>query len=167
MTNNYSNLNATINRDGPINGVITSSKGSKNKYKLHTEGYFVLSRIMSVAFPFNYGFIPHTAGADHNALDVIVISSDSINQSVVVQLRIIGMLQMNDTGALDNKIVCVPEVETDLSYTSITSHAGLDTILKSQITNFFENYKGSGQVTGLEWRDVESAKDFVMNHKAI
>jgi len=163
MQNNYSNLNSTINRDGQIDGVITSSKGSNEKYKF-INGSFVFSRELTEILPFNYGFIPNTTGAEGNPLDVIVISTNPIVQGTVVQLRIIGMLKMNDNGVVDNKIVCVEVGQQDVTYRDIISYEGLNFDLKNEIRNFFEIYKGSGQVTGLEWVGVELAKDFVRDN---
>ena len=169
MTNIYSNINSTISEDGLIYGLITSSKGSKNKYKLHSEGYIVLSRIMSVAFPFNYGFIPNTTASDGNALDVIVISSNLIEQTAVIQLRIIGMLTMYDNGVADHKIVCVPAVKVDLTYGSITSYLNLNPDLKTEIEEFFKNYKKDStstvkvEISG--WFSADSAIKFTKTSK--
>ena len=60
---------------------IEISKGSKNKYELDKEtGALILDRILhtSTHYPANYGFIPRTYCEDFDPVDVLVLSSESI-----------------------------------------------------------------------------------------
>ena len=61
-----------------------------------------------VAFPINYGFLPRTLGQHNDALDVIVISSIHIPPMTLVNVRVLGVMKMIDTGEIDDKLIGVP-----------------------------------------------------------
>lgn len=80
---------------------IEISKGSKNKYELDKEsGLLKLDRILytSTQYPQNYGFIPKTYAEDHDPLDVLVITSETILPMTLVDCKAIGMIDMVDQG---------------------------------------------------------------------
>ena len=122
--------------------VIEIPKGSKTKYELDKEtGVLRLDRVLFTAthYPQNYGFIPRTYGEDNDPLDVLVLCSEPIHPLVLVQCFPIGMINMQDSGKHDEKIIAVPC--TDPTYTGIQSVNDLPSHLFAEIEHFFTVYK--------------------------
>ena len=66
-----------------VNAVIEIPQGSRAKYEIDKpSGLLRLDRVIysSFYYPTNYGFIPQTYGDDKDPLDILVISSLSIQQ---------------------------------------------------------------------------------------
>ena len=91
--------------------VIEIEKGSKNKYEMDKEtGALRLDRILytSTHYPANYGFIPRTWADDGDPLDVLVLCSECIRPLSLVECYPIGVISMEDSGSLDEKIIAIP-----------------------------------------------------------
>ena len=85
--------------------VIEISKGSKVKYEIDEEtGLLALDRILStsVAYPWNYGFIPRTYAFDGDPLDILLVSSETLLPNCLVECKPIGLLKMIDGGDQDD-----------------------------------------------------------------
>jgi inorganic pyrophosphatase len=69
-----------------------------------------LDRVLAtpVVFPTNYGFLPKTIGLDNDPLDMMVISSIQIPPLTLVDVRVLGVMRMIDTGEVDDKLIGVP-----------------------------------------------------------
>jgi len=123
-------------------GVIEIEKGSKNKYELDKEtGLIILDRILytSTHYPANYGFIPRTLADDHDPLDVLVLSSESIASMSLVRCYPIGVISMQDQGMMDEKIIAIPF--EDPTYNGYTSIEELPTHIFEEMRHFFRVYK--------------------------
>ena len=117
-------------------------KGSKNKYELDKEtGLVKLDRVLStsVQYPANYGFIPKTYANDDDPLDVLVLCQEAIPQSVIVEVRPIGVMMMDDDGRLDEKIIAVPL--KDMVKSSFDSLESLPEHITIEMEHFFNVYK--------------------------
>jgi inorganic pyrophosphatase len=117
-------------------------KGSSKKYELDKEsGLLILDRILYTAthYPANYGFIPKTLAEDGDPLDVLVISSEVIDQGVLVPCYPIGVIVMDDGGCSDEKIIAIPM--NDPSYNSYRSIDALPYHLFKEMRHFFSVYK--------------------------
>ena len=117
-------------------------KGSKNKYELDKEtGLVKLDRVLStsVQYPANYGFIPKTYASDDDPLDVLVLCQETIPQSVIVEVKPIGVMMMQDNGQLDEKIIAVPI--KDKVYSSYDSIEELPDHITLEMEHFFNIYK--------------------------
>ena len=122
--------------------VIEISKGSKEKYELDKEtGLLILDRILytSTHYPANYGFIPRTYADDGDPLDVLVLCSEAIEPMTLVQCRPIGMFEMNDGDARDEKIIAVPLGDPNYNYMFDISQ--LPEHVLDEIRHFFTVYK--------------------------
>lgn len=125
-----------------FDAVIEISKGSKNKYELDKKtGLMRLDRILytSTHYPANYGFIPRTYADDLDPLDVLVICSESILPSTLVEVYPIGVIKMIDNGRLDEKIIAIPF--SDPSYNNYTSIFELPKHIFDEMRHFFTVYK--------------------------
>lgn len=141
MSFNFNNLPFGVLNES-INTVIEISKGSmmKIEWDRHQE-LFVLDRVEPGIFakPCNYGFIPGTLDEDGDELDTLVITSEAIPMGVVVNARVIGVLNFEDDGEMDHKVICVPA--DDRHYGKIESYTELGEKWAQQIEHHFAHYK--------------------------
>ena len=122
--------------------VVEISKGSKQKYEMDKKtGLLRLDRILytSTHYPANYGFIPHTLAADNDPLDVLILCSESLIPMSLVKCYPIGVIIMNDNGAVDEKIIAIPE--TDPNYNTYKSINDLPQHIFDEMRHFFSVYK--------------------------
>ncbi len=116
--------------------------GSKNKYELDEEsGALILDRILftSTHYPHNYGFIPKTWGLDNDPLDVLVVTSEPVVPLALIRCHPIGMMNMKDSGFIDEKIIAV--CDNDPFYADIKDINELPEHLLEEIRHFFKVYK--------------------------
>ncbi|MFM7730465.1 MAG: inorganic diphosphatase [Flavobacteriales bacterium] len=128
--------------DFSIDGIIEIPRGSKAKYEVDKPtGLLRLDRVTFSAFvyPINYGFIPQTLGDDGDPLDILILSEVAIEPLCIARARIIGYMQMKDSGKFDEKIIAV--AEGDMSVAHINSIELLPENFKSELKHFFQQYK--------------------------
>ena len=90
---------------------IEIEQGGKNKYELDKEtSLIILDRVLFTAtyYPMNYGFIPRTYSPDDDPLDVFVMCSQPIEKMSLVRCYPIGVIEMIDGNAVDQKIIAIP-----------------------------------------------------------
>lgn len=116
-------------------------RGGTNKYEYdHENNVFVLDRVLhsTVFYPTEYGFIPNTLAEDDDPLDIMVVSTFSTFPGCLVRARVIGALNLNDTGKKDTKIISIapddPRMEHIKSLDDLAPH------FKKEIVDFWENY---------------------------
>ena len=129
--------------NGVVNTVVEVPKGSMLKVEYNREkGTFELDRIEPEIFakPTNYGFIPGTLDDDGDELDTLIICPETIPLGVVVKARILGVLNFEDDGEQDHKIICVPADDRD-SGDAITSLADLPEQWQRKVEYHFNTYK--------------------------
>ena len=144
--------------------VIEISKGSKVKYEIDEEtGLLALDRILStsVAYPWNYGFIPRTYAFDGDPLDILLVSSETLLPNCLVECKPIGLLKMIDGGDQDDKVICV--ATKDRFFKDFNSINQLPKHLTEEIRHFFSVYKAlEGKVTeAKEMLDADEAKAMI------
>src|SRR3984885_10239430 len=125
-----------------LNVIIETPDGSSNKYELNKDtGLITLDRAnySGIPFPFNYGFIPQTLWHDGDALDVVLLTTFPIPGGILVPARAVALMEMNDTGEDDAKVICVPT--QDKWWDGVQDAKDLDSHLIKLIKNFFETYK--------------------------
>ncbi|MDX1923750.1 MAG: inorganic diphosphatase [Rickettsiaceae bacterium] len=119
---------------------------------------------VSMSYPCNYGFVPHTLGGDGDPIDVLVVSSHPAIPGSVIKCRPIGVLLMEDESGEDEKILAVPITKIDASMEDIKSYNDLNPLLVKRIVHFFERYKDLEKgkwvkITG--WGDVAKAHELI------
>ncbi len=142
--------------------VVEITKGSKMKYELDKEtGLLVLDRILytSTHYPANYGFIPRTLADDGDPMDVLILCSEPLLPITLVRCYPIGVITMNDNGAMDEKIIAIPF--TDPTYNGYKSISELPKHIFDEMEHFFRVYKElENKPTSVsEVYDVDKAKD--------
>jgi inorganic pyrophosphatase len=131
-------------KDGEyVTTVIEIPKGSmlKVEWRRHEE-LFALDRVEPAIFakPVSYGFIPQTLDEDGDELDVLLVTEEPLPMGLVIaETRVIGMVDFEDDGENDYKIVCVPM--DDRNAGKITHIDELGEQWKRQITHHFSHYK--------------------------
>jgi inorganic pyrophosphatase len=131
-------------KDGEyITTVIEIPKGSSLKAEWRRDvGYFALDRVEPQIFakPTNYGFIPQTLDEDGDELDVLIVTGEPLPMGLVIEeTRVIGMVDFEDDGENDHKIICVPM--DDRHYGEIKHVDELGEQWKKQVTHHFTHYK--------------------------
>lgn len=114
------------------------------KYEVDKEtGALFVDRFMStpMRYPINYGYIPQTLGGDGDPLDVLVVAPFPLLPGVVVRVRPVGYLNMEDDAGEDIKLIAVPVDKLSPIYRSVQSQRDLPPLLLQQIEHFFTHYK--------------------------
>ncbi|MCL2569782.1 MAG: inorganic diphosphatase [Firmicutes bacterium] len=86
-------------------------KCTKIKYEIDKEtGLLKLDRYLqtSTCYPATYGFIPKTLSEDGDPLDVLVLDNLAVRPMTLIDCAPIGVIEMIDNGARDEKIIAVP-----------------------------------------------------------
>ena len=126
-----------------INTVIEIPEKSILKIEYNREkATFELDRVEPAIFakPSNYGFIPGTRDEDGDELDTLVIAPEPLPMGVVVKAKVLGVLNFEDDGEKDHKVICVPTDERD-SGNRIKSLDDLGEQWKNKIEYHFNTYK--------------------------
>jgi inorganic pyrophosphatase len=141
--------------------------GAPVKYEIDKQsGAMFVDRFLHTAmfYPGNYGFIPHTLSEDGDPVDCLVISPNPVASGVVIRVRPVGALLMEDERGVDEKIIAVPIDRLHPFYKRVTSYRDLPEILVEQITHFFAHYKDLEHgkwVKLVRWADLNEAVDFI------
>lgn len=153
-------------QNGVVNTVVEIPQGSALKVEWDRKrACFMLDRVEPQIFakPVNYGFIPGTLDEDGDELDTLVVCHEPIPTGVWLEAKVIGILNFQDDGEADHKVVVVPSDDRNTG-DSINSLDDLGERWKQQIAHHFTHYKdlkkpGSTVVEG--WGDVEDAKKII------
>lgn len=141
--------------DQTINTVVEIPMGSMLKVEYdRTRKLMVLDRVEPQIFakPCNYGFIPQTLDDDGDELDTLLVTDEPIPVGVLVESTVLGVLEFEDDGEMDHKIICVPADDRN-SGNRIKSLDDLGDQWKKKIEHHFTHYKdlkkpGSTKVLG-------------------
>lgn len=153
-------------QNGSVNIVIEIPEGSILKIEWDRKrAAFMLDRVEPSIFakPTNYGFIPQTLDEDGDELDVLLVCDEPVPTGVWMEAKIIGILNFEDDGEMDHKVVVVPADDRNTG-DSINSLEDLGDRWKQKIEHHFAHYKdlkkpGTTIVQG--WGDVEAAKQMI------
>jgi inorganic pyrophosphatase len=119
-------------------------RGDPVKYELDkASGAMFVDRFLhtAMAYPVNYGFVPHTLSDDGDPVDVMVVGRTPIVVGSVLRSRPIGVLMMEDEAGMDEKILAVPHPKLHPFYNDVESYQDLPGTLIQQIEHFFSHYK--------------------------
>ena len=95
---------------------------------------------------------------DGAPLDAMVIMAESTFPGCLIRARPIGLLDMNDHGAYDGKILCVPEA--DPRQASTNSVRQIHATRLEDVAKFFRTYHDfNGRVLTIKgWRDAHAVQ---------
>lgn len=155
-------------KDGEFNVIIEIPMNDNPvKYEFDKDaGAIVVDRFMqvSMSYPCNYGFIPHTLSEDGDPADVLVLSQYPIIPGAVIKVRPVAVLMMEDESGKDEKILAVPVSKLDISYDKVKDIDDVPEIIRQRITHFFERYKELEKgkwVKVMGWENAASALEII------
>ena len=165
---NLEEISAGKNPPKKMNAVIEVPEDGYVKYEIDkATGLPRVDRILHtpMAYPANYGYFPGTLGDDGDPLDCIVVCNAPLQSGVLIEVRPIGALLMEDKAGRDEKIICVPLEKIDPFYANTEYVEQLPAILRSKIEYFFRHYKDLqpnswSKVKG--WADRDTADMLIM-----
>jgi inorganic pyrophosphatase len=141
--------------------------GHPIKYELDKEaGTLVVDRFLytPMAYPGNYGFVPHTLSDDGDPIDVLICNTRELIPGCVISARPIGVLVMEDNAGQDEKVIAVPAQSTTKRYDNVHDYLDLPEITRQQVEHFFEHYKdlepGKWVKIG-DWGDAAQARQLI------
>ncbi|HSW75269.1 MAG TPA: inorganic diphosphatase [Candidatus Saccharimonadales bacterium] len=153
-------------QNGVVNTVVEIPEGSFLKVEWDRKrAAFMLDRVEPSIFakPVNYGFIPQTLDEDGDELDTLVVCDQPIPTGVWLEAKVIGVLNFEDDGEMDYKVVVVPADDRNTG-DSIKSLDDLGERWKQKVENHFAHYKDlkkPGTTKVLGWGDIEEAKKVI------
>jgi inorganic pyrophosphatase len=151
--------------------VVETPKGSAYKYDYDPEQeIFCLNKIMplGLSFPFDFGFIPHTKGEDGDPIDVLVMMELPASQGVLVQCRIIGILeaiQIERDGhrCRNDRVIAVWNLSSQ--FKAIERVEDLNPELLREMESFFKQYNtlAGKEFISLGWKDSKEALKMIQS----
>jgi inorganic pyrophosphatase len=153
-----------------VNVIIeVSLRSDPIKYEFDKDsGAIVVDRFLytTMFYPCNYGFIPHTLAADGDPVDVMVIGRMPVQPGAVLEVRPIGVLELEDEAGGDEKILAVPTRKITQLYDRVHSWQDVPEIDLKRIQHFFEHYKDLEPEKWTRvgnWRDADIAHGLINN----
>ncbi len=125
-----------------IEAIIEIPMGTQNKYEVDKEKNRIkLNRVLysKMTYPAEYGFIEKTLAEDGDPLDILVLATTQTFPGCIVDARVVGYLDMYDSGERDQKIIAV--VNADPRFEDINDISDIKNLQLREIKLFFENYK--------------------------
>ncbi|HZS05222.1 MAG TPA: inorganic diphosphatase [Blastocatellia bacterium] len=146
VTSSFSDIDPLDPESGEVNTIIDTPKGSRNKYKFDEQhGLFKLASVMPAGsvFPFNFGYVPSTLGADGDPVDVLVLMDEATFVGCLVPSRLIGVIEAEQTEK-DGKTVrndrLIAVAADSHEYQRIKSLGQVDENLMDEIEHYFVSY---------------------------
>jgi inorganic pyrophosphatase len=129
-----------------VTALVESPRGFNQKFDFdEQEQRFRLSKVLpaGLVFPFDFGMIPGTRGEDGDPLDIIIIAENGTFPGCLVDCRLIGVLQAEQTERdgrtmRNDRFVGVPGVSQQFS--EVDSLEQLPEAIINQLEAFFKNY---------------------------
>ncbi len=143
-----------------LNVIVEIPMLSRVKYELDKDtGLIKYDRVLysPMHYPANYGFVPQTLWDDGDPLDVLVLGQEPLVPGCLVEARPIGVLDMEDGGEGDAKVLAVPV--SDPRWKNTKDLSDLEPHILDEIKHFFTVYKDLQKkvVKVGEWRGKDSA----------
>jgi len=153
-------------KNGVLNVVVEIPMGSMMKIEWDRKrAAFTLDRVEPAIFakPCNYGFIPQTLDEDGDELDVLLVTQEPVLTGVWLEAKIVGIMNFEDDGEMDHKVVVVPADDRNTG-DNIKTLDDLGERWKQKIEHHFNHYKDlkkPGITKVLGWGDAEAAKKII------
>ncbi len=152
--------------DGVVNTVVEIPEGSMLKIEWDRErAAFVLDRVEPAIFakPTNYGFIPQTLDEDGDELDTLIFTDEPLPTGIWLEARILGVMNFEDGGEMDHKIVVAPADDRNAG-DWLKTVDDLGDAWKNRVAHHFNHYKDlkkPGTTKVLGWGNIEDAKNII------
>lgn len=140
--------------------IIEIPMGTKNKYEIDkARNRIKLDRVLysPMTYPAEYGYIEETLAEDNDPLDILVLASSKTFPGCIVDARIVGYLNMIDSGEPDQKIIGV--MNNDPRFSHINDINDIQQHTLREIKHFFKTYKDLQQNKTVEVFDFHDKID--------
>jgi inorganic pyrophosphatase len=154
-----------------VNAVVEAPRGSRLKIDFDPKfRCFKIARPLplGMSYPFDWGFIPNTRGADGDPVDALILSDVSTYPGVVVQGRVVGMLELLQTDAgekpqINNRVLLLPSWRAG----HLEEASDLPNAVRAQIEHFFVSIDKFTdiKVAVRGWASAKKAMRFVKTHQ--
>jgi inorganic pyrophosphatase len=129
-----------------VSVMVESPRGFNQKFDYDPdEQRFRLSKILpaGMVFPFDFGMVPGTKGEDGDPLDMIVIAESGTFPGCLMDCRLVGALQAEQTERdgitiRNDRLIGIPLASQQ--YAEIASIEQLPDTILDQLEAFFRNY---------------------------
>ncbi len=152
-----------------INVIVETPHASRNKFDYDFDlDIFKLKKTLpqGMIFPFDFGFIPNTKGADGDPLDVLVIMDQKAYPGCLLECRVLGILEAEQTERdkqtmRNDRIIAVSNYSA--MYEHLKTFKNLNKDLLNQIENFFINYNNQSgkKYKPIKWASPTEAKQLI------
>jgi len=125
-----------------IEAIIEIPMGTQNKYEVDkAKNRIKLIRVLysKMTYPAEYGFIEDTLAEDRDPLDILVLATTQTFPGCIVDARVVGYLEMIDSGERDAKIIAV--ADADPRFDQIQDIKDIQDLQLREIKLFFRTYK--------------------------
>ena len=155
----------TFAKDGAVHVVIETPKGSPNKYAYSEAfGAFAFKMVLpeGMSFPYDFGMVPSTKGADGDPLDILLLLDAPAFPGCVLEARLIGVIEADQRerdgtwGRNDRLIGVAVKART---HAHVTDLSDLRPGMLDEVEAFFAQYN---QLAGKDFKvrrrgDAETA----------
>lgn len=150
-------LQAFNQKDGSVNAIIETPRGSAIKYSYSPQSHlFRAKRTLphGMIFPFNFGFVPGTMAEDGDPLDIIIADPSPFVCGCLVKARLLAVIEAGQTeeGKMvrnDRIVAMAIDEETPPEFVSVP----LDDARIGQIVFFFASYN---RINGKEFKHLRT-----------
>lgn len=151
-----------------VEALIEIPQGSQNKYEIDKASNRIkLDRPLysAMLYPAEYGYIENTLAEDGDPIDILVFTSFPTVPGCLVNARVIGMLDMEDSGEEDVKLIGV--CNSDPRFKHVNSLDDIAPHLLLEVRTFFDTYKmlQNKEVITKNWYPASTAIEYL--NKAI
>lgn len=141
----YDDMSAFDEETGNVHAFIETPKGSRNKFEYDPEkGVFRLDKVLpaGAVFPFDFGYIPSTLGADGDPVDLLVLMDEPAFPGCLVLSRLIGVIEAEQSSqgktVRNDRLIAIAVHSYD--HQNIHELAQVNENLVNEIAHFFISY---------------------------
>ena len=132
-------------KDGLVQVIIETPAGSRNKFSFDPDqSIFTLKAVLpaGMTFPYDFGFLPQTLGADGDPIDVLLLMDQPAFPGIAVRARLIGVIegeQIDGKKKIRNdRLIAV--AEANHAYANVRKMKDLPAKWINELEIFFVNY---------------------------
>jgi inorganic pyrophosphatase len=130
---------------GVCRAIIETPKGCRNKFDYDPgSGLFMLGGLLpeGMMFPFDFGFIPATLGADGDPVDIMVLMDAPAHVGCLIEVRIIGVISAEQTedGKTETNDRLLGVAVHSYEHEDLQSISDVSKTLLDQVEEFFVSY---------------------------
>jgi inorganic pyrophosphatase len=132
-------------RDGIIQVIIETPKGSRNKFAFDgKQNIFTVKAVLpaGMSFPYDFGFLPRTLAPDGDPIDVLVLMDEPAFPGIAVRARLIGIIEGEQTDGKkrirNDRLIAVAEMNHEYAY--LKKLGDLPKKFLRELEEFFVNY---------------------------